>query len=1219
MKRKCKIFGVTGWMLLFVLVIFGVHVCETIVVEASSSILTSKDGLWKYEYVEEDSGETVVCVDEYNGSDRDLVIPGEIDGYEVRYIGRPGGWSYGIDTDRFDSITIPDSVTGLLNAPFFEHCRTLKFLSLGKNYGKHSPYGADINMLKSVDIYDIRAREYRVSPENEVITAVDGVLYSKDMTVLKLYPALKEDTTFTVPNRVTSIDSYAMNNLQYLENLVLPNGLKEIGEYCCEGSSIRSVSLPNNLTKLDHGIFNKTRLESVVIPKTVTQIGALVFAGTPLEEVVIPDTVKSLGVSVFMNCDKLKSITIGSGLESIGGNCFYGLSALETFRISEENQNFKSVKGMLLSKDGSKLIQYAATGNTEFVLPEGVTVIEASACYGMPFNKIIIPDTVVSIGDKAFENCTKAETVYVPSSVNTMGYGVFYGCTSLKTATIDAQVTKIEAVFHYCTSLTDITFSETITDLNDVEFFCQSLRSVHLKASKAPSITYTFYIQGQEPEAEFIKKCSDLRIFVPEDAQGYDKLPWSRMHVVHGDVVAAERLLLNPSSVVLDVGHTVSLQTVVLPEDAVIQDVVWETSDKEIALVDGNGRVEALAAGTARIKVTAGGLSTECVVRVRDNKPAQQFRMKTSGGKASSNYNAQNYYRWSSPMKSYLFEDKEGCLTRVEFMDDKLIYETYDMDSGTLKDSGSVGNELPLTGGFYVSGEFRFVVYGKLNDKQDDSVEVMRIVKYNRDWDRVASCSLYGENTSEPFAAGNLRFVEHGDTLYIRTSHKMYDGHQSNLQVAVDMSVMEIKDTFSAVANIDCGGYVSHSFNQFLRMDGEDLITLDHGDSYPRAAVLIKYPNIKDTTYVDSPVEHHNALEFPGMSGNNTTNASLGGLEVSEHYYIFAGNYINKDNSSIPNIFVNITDRDFLRYKKTRMIYLTDFDADSDVTVSTPQLVKVDEKTFLVLWNELDASGTTVHSQMIDEDGNKVTEEQSFHGFLSDCQPIVQNGQVVWYYTGTKKGDTTPIFCKIAVDGGKTTDNLIDEELNKAEDSGKKDGKDKEREFDGEKRTISVKKGTSHKVGSCQYKVTGTSTVSMTGVKNKKATKVKIPKTVKIGGKTFKVTAIASSAFKNNKKIRSVEIGDNVAFIGTSAFEGCTQLTKVTIGIGVTKIGVSAFKNCKKLGSITIKSAKLKSVGKNALKGVKSTAKIKVPGKKVKLYKKRLKGKGQGSKVKIVK
>lgn len=81
--------------------------------------------------------------------------------------------------------------------------------------------------------------------------------------------------------------------------------------------------------------------------------------------------------------------------------------------------------------------------------------------------------------------------------------------------------------------------------------------------------------------------------------------------------------------------------------------------------------------------------------------------------------------------------------------------------------------------------------------------------------------------------------------------------------------------------------------------------------------------------------------------------------------------------------------------------------------------------------------------------------------------------------------------------------------------------------------------------------------------------------------------------------------------------EACSKLTKVTIGKNVTKIGSGAFKNCKKLATVTITSTKLKSVGKNALKGIKSNAKIKVPAKKRNAYRKILQKKGQGKKVQI--
>ena len=165
---------------------------------------------------------------------------------------------------------------------------------------------------------------------------------------------------------------------------------------------------------------------------------------------------------------------------------------------------------------------------------------------------------------------------------------------------------------------------------------------------------------------------------------------------------------------------------------------------------------------------------------------------------------------------------------------------------------------------------------------------------------------------------------------------------------------------------------------------------------------------------------------------------------------------------------------------------------------------------------------------------------------------------------------------------------------------------------------ISAKKGTGFTSGACKYKVTGTSTVAVAGLKNKKTTKVNIPKKVSYGGKSFQVTSIADKSFQKSK-LKEVQINDNIKTIGASAFEGSANLLKVTIGKNTASIGRNTFKGCKRLKTVVIQSAKLKSVGANAFKGIYKNAKIKVPKKKLAAYKKLLKGKGQGNKVKITK
>lgn len=131
------------------------------------------------------------------------------------------------------------------------------------------------------------------------------------------------------------------------------------------------------------------------------------------------------------------------------------------------------------------------------------------------------------------------------------------------------------------------------------------------------------------------------------------------------------------------------------------------------------------------------------------------------------------------------------------------------------------------------------------------------------------------------------------------------------------------------------------------------------------------------------------------------------------------------------------------------------------------------------------------------------------------------------------------------------------------------------------------------------YKVTKSSakngTVELTKADKSKNT-ITIPDTVVIDGVTYKVTSVSKNVFKNNKKLK-----------------------KVTIGKNITKINENTFYGCKNLKSITIKSTNVKSVGKNAFKGIHSKAKIKVPKSKFTKYKKMFAKKGQKSTVNVVK
>ena len=601
----------------------------------------------------------------------------------VTSIGRCAFWNCNMLT----SITIPDGVTSI-GEDAFAYCSSLTSITIPGN----------VTSIDSCAFLGCRSlTSINVSNNNKNYSTIDGILFNKDKTEIITYPAKKKETSYDIPNSVTSIGNGTFAYCSSLTNIIIPNSVTSIGRYTFEDcNSLTSITIPDSVTSIGYSAFESCNsLTNITIPNSVTSIGHRAFAYcSSLTNITISDSVTSIGKDAFRDCSSLTSITIPEGVTSIGIGTFNNCSSLTSINVSDNNKNYSSIEGVLFNKDKTDIIKYPAKKKeTSYDIPNAVTYIGDYAfedCSSL--TNITIPNSVTTIRYSAFEDCRNLTSITIPNSVTSISSATFIGCSGLTSITIPNSVTSIGNIaFRGCSSLTNITIPNGVTSIDYGTFYdCSSLTNITIPDSVTSIGIYAFYDCSSLEKVLCLgntsklgsgafKKCSsNLKIYAKNGLTGYDANGWENYS---DKIVRYDETLKDKSVTFTRKSQTknVELSNDILKSLASIKS--YEIEDKSIASVDSSGKVTPLKNGTTNVKVvvqyfegTKVNLTEEIVVdykaesisldktniTLNNNKPVKLNE------KVLPEYTNNKKVNWKSSDEKIARVDGNGNVTAVE-------------------------------------------------------------------------------------------------------------------------------------------------------------------------------------------------------------------------------------------------------------------------------------------------------------------------------------------------------------------------------------------------------------------------------------------------------------------------------------------------------------------------------------------------------------------------
>ncbi len=400
-----------------------------------------------------------LMITRYTGKDVDVIIPDAIDGVQVTALGHRF-----IGPSFTETIVLPDSISSI-DPEAFDFYEEPTLVSI------------------------------EVSDSHPLYSSVDGVLYSKDGTVLVNHPDGKTSESFAIPEGVTTIGEYAFAGDRNLKAVDIPDSVTEIGARAFnQAMALESIVIPEGITTISFFAFEAcTHVTSISLPSTLTTIEDGAFGlNIKLTELVLPESVTTLGESAFEECYTLKSINLPAAITSIGKYAFDACSAL-TATVSAGSYAEK-----WCSENGVKCVVEGTTPAEYFEIEQLDSNTVAITGYTGPDTDVIIPGTidgkqVTEISQDAFKE-SGLTSVVIPEGVTFVESYAFFNCSNLAKVTLPTTIERIDHYAFLWSGIEEINLPEGLEFIGDSAFQGARFTTLHIPSTVTSIYEWSFRV-----------------------------------------------------------------------------------------------------------------------------------------------------------------------------------------------------------------------------------------------------------------------------------------------------------------------------------------------------------------------------------------------------------------------------------------------------------------------------------------------------------------------------------------------------------------------------------------------------------------------------------------------------------------------------------------------------------------------------------------------------